>query len=178
MHASSFRSKLIASLKRFVRACPVQCRYLIPTVLNLWQCHSPTFLRLLPGQWITSIYFPIHGLKPSIIQNFPGKLHAVKLFPKSCFTIDLTQMKWYIKGAVPWRYSSFRLILPICYFCDFCHICHGCFQLARKILVTFAIFAIFADISGPFLVSSFSKSRILLNLLFFSDFCDSCHGCF
>ena len=34
-------------------------------------------------------------------------------------------------------------------------ICHGCFQLARKILVTFAIFA---DVSGPFLVSPFSKS--------------------
>ena len=149
MHASSFRSKLFASLKRFVRACPVQCQYLIPTVLNLWQCHSPTFLRLLPGQWITSIYCPIHGLKPLIIPNFPGKLHAVKLFPKSCFTIDLTQMKWYIKGAVSWRYSSFCLILPICYFCDFCHICHGCFQLARKILVTFAIFAIYAAVWGP-----------------------------
>ena len=54
----------------------------------------------------------------------------------------------------------------ICYFCDFCDICHGCFQLARKILVSFAIFAVFADISGPFLVSSFSKSGILLNLLF------------
>ena len=157
MHASSFRSKLFASLKRFVRACPVQCQYLIPTVLNLWQCHPPTFLRLLPGQWITSIYFPIHGLKPLIIPNFPGKLHAVKLFPKSCFTIDLTQMKWYIKGAVSWRYSSFCLILLICYFCDFCDICGGL---------------------GPFLVSSFSKSRIFLNLLFFSDFCDICHGCF
>ena len=162
MHASSFRSKLFASLKRFVRACPVQCQYLIPTVLNL-QWHSPTFLRLLPGQWITSFYCSIHGLKPSITRNFPGKLHAVKLFPKSCLTIDLTQMKWYIKGAVSWRYSSFCLILPICYFCDFCDICHGCFQHATKILVTFAIFA---DISGPFLVSSLSKSRILLNLLF------------
>ena len=112
MHASSFRSKLCASLKRFVRAFPVQCQYFIPTVFNL-QCHSPTFLRLLPGQWITSIYFPIHGLKPSITRNFPGKLHAVKLFPKSCLTIDLNQMKWYIKGAVSWQYSSFCLILPI-----------------------------------------------------------------
>ena len=155
-HASSFRSKLFASLKRFVRACPVQCQYLIPTVLNLWQCHPPTFLRLLPGQWITSIYFPIHGLKPSIIPNFPWKLHAVKLFPKSCFTIDLTQMKWYIKGAP----------LDFFFFCDFCDICHGCFQHATKILVTFAIFAIFADISGPFLASLLSKSWMLLYLLF------------
>ena len=40
------------------------------------------------------------------------------------------------------------------------------FHIARKILVIFAIFAIIADISGPFLGSSFSKSRILLNLLF------------
>ena len=62
--------------------------------------------------------------------------------------------------------QSDPLLAQICYFCDFSHVCHGCFQLARKILVTFAIFAIFADISGPFLVSSFSKSRILLNLLF------------
>ena len=100
MHASSFRSKLFASLKRFLRACPVQCQYLIPTVLNLWQCHSPTFLRLLPGQWITFIYFPIHGLKPSITRNFPSKLHAEKLFPKSCFTIDLNQMKWYILSSI------------------------------------------------------------------------------
>ena len=41
--------------------------------------------------------------------------------------------------------------------------------IARKILVTFATFttfAIFADNSGPFLISSFAKSRILLNLLF------------
>ena len=45
-------------------------------------------------------------------------------------------------------------------------ICHGCFQLARKILVTFAIFAIFVDISGSFLVSFFSKSCYLLDLLF------------
>ena len=58
------------------------------------------------------------------------------------------------------------LSLECCYICYFCDICHGCFQLARKILVTFAIFAIFADISGPFLISSFSKSGILLNLLF------------
>ena len=165
MHASSFRSKLFASLKRFFRACPVQCQYLIPTVLNL-QWHSPTFLRLLPGQWITSIYFPIHGLKPSIIPNFPGKLHAVKLFPKSCFTIDLTQMKWYIKGAVSCRYSSFCLILPICYFCDFCDICHGCFSSQEKSLLLLRFLRYFSDISGPFLVSSFSKSGILLNLLF------------
>ena len=54
----------------------------------------------------------------------------------------------------------------ICYFCDFCDICHWCFKLARKILVTFAIFAIFADISGPFLAFSFSKSWFLLDLLF------------
>ena len=47
-----------------------------------------------------------------------------------------------------------------------CDICLGCFKLARKILVTFAIFAIFADISGPFLASFLSKSKILLNLLF------------
>ena len=39
-------------------------------------------------------------------------------------------------------------------------------RIARKIPVTFATFAIFADISGPFLISSFAKSRILLNLLF------------
>ena len=61
----------------------------------------------------------------------------------------------------------------------------------RIILVTFAIFAIFADISWPSLASSFSKSRILVDLLFlryFSwvfvaskknpcyicDFCDIC----
>ena len=56
----------------------------------------------------------------------------------------------------------------ICYFCDFCDICHRCFQLARKILVTLAIFAVFADISGPFLVSSFSKSGILLNFVIFA----------
>ena len=54
----------------------------------------------------------------------------------------------------------------ICHFCDFCDICHGCFKLARKILVTFAIFAIFADISGPFLASSVSKSWFFLDLLF------------
>ena len=67
-------------------------------------------------------------------------------------------------------------------------------RMARKILVTFATFAIFADISGPFLVSSFSRSGILLHLLFlrflryfsrvflarkknrcyFRDFCDNC----
>ena len=35
------------------------------------------------------------------------------------------------------------------------------FLARKKIFVTFAIFA---DISGPFLVSSFSKCRILLNL--------------
>ena len=58
------------------------------------------------------------------------------------------------------------LSLKFCYICYFCDICHGCFKLARKILVTFAIFAMFADISGPFLISSFPKSRILLNLLF------------
>ena len=57
------------------------------------------------------------------------------------------------------------LSLDSCYICYFCDICHGCFYLARKTLVTFAIFA---DISGSFLVSSFSKSRILLNLLFFA----------
>ena len=51
----------------------------------------------------------------------------------------------------------------ICYFCDFCDTFYGCFKPARKILVTFAIFA---DLSGPFLASSFSKSRILLHLLF------------
>ena len=82
----------------------------------------------------------------------------------------------------------------ICYFYDCCDICHRCFQHARKILVTFAIFAIFADISGPFLASSFSKSWFLLDLLFlrflrylsrvfsaskknpcyFCDFCDIC----
>ena len=39
-------------------------------------------------------------------------------------------------------------------------------RIARKILVTFATFAIFADISGPFLISSFSRSGVLLNLLF------------
>ena len=80
----------------------------------------------------------------------------------------------------------------ICYFCDFCDICHGCFKLARKILVTFAIFAIFADISGPFLASSFSKSWFLLDLLFLrflrylswvfvaskKNPCYICHGCF
>ena len=54
----------------------------------------------------------------------------------------------------------------ICYFSDFCDIWRECFTLARKILVTFAIFAIIADISGPFLASLLSKSRILLNLLF------------
>ena len=63
------------------------------------------------------------------------------------------------------------LSLEFCYICYFCDICHGCFKLARKILVTFAIFAIIADISGPFLVSSFSKSRILLNFCYICDFC-------
>ena len=75
-----------------------------------------------------------------------------------------------------WGPSLFLLFLSlefcyICYFCDFCDICHGCFLLASKILVTFAIFAKFEDISGPFLVSSFFKSRILSYLLF-CDFCD------
>ena len=40
-------------------------------------------------------------------------------------------------------------------------------KIARTtFIVTFAIFAIFADISGPFLTSSLSKSGILLHLLF------------
>ena len=46
----------------------------------------------------------------------------------------------------------------ICYSCDSCDICNERILLARKILVTFAIFAIFADISGPFLPSSYPKS--------------------
>ena len=88
-------------------------------------------------------------------------------------------------------FSKSRILLNLLFFSDFCDSCDGCFQLARKILVTFAIFARFADISGPFLVSSFSKSGILLNLLFlrylsrmFSDrkknpcyFCDFCEIC-
>ena len=85
----------------------------------------------------------------------------------------------------------FFLSLEFCEICNFCDISHRCFKLARKILVTFAIFA---DISGPLLISSFSKSGILLHLLFlrflrylsrvflarkknpcyFCDFCDIC----
>ena len=167
-HASSFRSKLFASPKRFVRACPVQCQYLIPTVLNLWQCHPPTFLRPLPGQWITSIYFPIHGLKPSIIPNFPGKLHAVKLFPKSCFTIDLTQMKWYIKGA-PLDFFFF--------FCDFCDICHGCFQHPTKILVTLRFLRDLRTFRGPSWLP-FSLSLEFCYICYSCDICDICHGYF
>ena len=82
-----------------------------------------------------------------------------------------------------------------CYFCDFFDICEhfgallGFFAFQVWNFVKFVIFAIFAifvtgvlarkknpcyfcdlcnngDISGPFSVSSFSKSRILLNLLF------------
>ena len=40
------------------------------------------------------------------------------------------------------------------------------FSASKKILVTLAIFAIFADISGPFLAASLSKSLFLLDLLF------------
>ena len=75
----------------------------------------------------------------------------------------------FLRYLRTFRGPSWLLFFPsldscqICYSCDFCDICHGCFQLARKILV---IFAIFADISWPFLVSSFSKYGILLNLLF------------
>ena len=66
--------------------------------------------------------------------------------------------------------AFFFLSLDSCYIRYFCDICHGCFWLARKILVTFAIFAIFADISRSFLASFFSKSGILLHLLFFAIF--------
>ena len=54
--------------------------------------------------------------------------------------------------------TSIQNFVTFVIFFDFCDICHGSFQLARKILVTFATLAIFADISGPFLASSFSKS--------------------
>ena len=43
----------------------------------------------------------------------------------------------------------------VCYSGDFCDICHARIWVAKKTLVTFAIFA---DISGPFLASSFPKS--------------------
>ena len=106
---------------------------------------------------------------------------------KICGSVDLPVRN-------PFWFTLSRGILLNLYFCDSCDICHGCFRLARKILVTFAIFAIFADISGPFLISSFSKSRIVLNLLvlrflrylsrvfsarkknpcYFCDFCDIC----
>ena len=107
---------------------------------------------------------------------------------------SLTASPCHLKAYPRCGQPTSKVSCQICYSCDFCDICHGCFQLARNILVTFAIFAILADFSGLFLVSSFSKTRVLLNLLFlrflrhlsrvfsarkknpcqFCDFCDIC----
>ena len=100
------------------------------------------------------------------ILRFLGYLSRVFSAPKknSCYFCNFCDIRGYFGPLLGFFFFLSLEFCEICNFCDFCDISHRCFKLARKILVTFAIFA---DISGPLLISSFSKSGILLHLLFF-----------
>ena len=150
----------------------------------------------ISGSFLVSSFSKSRILLHSLFLRFLRYLSWVFLASKKnrCYICDFSDICGDFGVLLGFFFFLSLVSCQICYSCDFCDICHGCFQLARNILVTFAIFAILADFSGLFLVSSFSKTRVLLNLLFlrflrhlsrvfsarkknpcyFCDFCDIC----
>ena len=97
--------------------------------------------------------------------RFLRHLSLVFSAPKKspCYFCDFCDIRGHFGPLLGFFFFLSLEFCEICNFCDFCDISHRCFKLARKNLVTLAIFA---DISGPLLISSFSKSGILLHFLF------------